>query len=214
MPKNKFYIFVFFSILINQSCSPVGFYEQKGHHGSNYLTLTKEQEFFFKYNEWLGGDSLGGTWINKKDTIYLKFNEADVFINDNSLSKIRELNKPEKDSVFFEIYFENQRVASFTRIGINEDQENLFTDSLGKIVIPKTNIHDLHFSSLQSLSYFEYKVTDPEANHFVVLLDYEDVFKYSLAGYEPTTIYLKKGGKLIPLGAEKKSGFQRKRKKH
>ena len=196
--------------LLLTNCSPAGYYYVASFEGHEELLLKKDGTFIQIMNWYNLPDTFYGKWSYRKDTVFLKILEPEVFFNDNSLSSVEEKILPNKDSIYFEVYFNNNEPA-LVHI-VLDSIITLVTDTLGKAKIKRIEFSEMLVYSLISLPYITYKVKDARSNYFKIILYYIDKIdnpSMNIYRIEPDTIYILKGNKLIPSRSEL---FQLKRK--
>ena len=192
-------LFVLFFLLFLGSCCYIGLYEQSSYNSHIELILDKNNNFIKRMNINSETDTFWGTWSKVGDTLSLKILKPEIFFNSDSMSEVKELYLPNRDSVYFEVIFDNKDPAAFANININETRPTFVANLQGKIAIKREKISRFHISSLYSLPYLNYKVKDSLANYFMIHLHYQDISSYCVLRIEPTTKYLVKQNKLIPL---------------
>ena len=177
--------------------------------------LLKKDGTFIKIMNWYNlPDTFYGKWSYRKDTVFLKILKPKVFFNDNSLSSVEEKILPNKDSdsIYFEVYFNNNKPA-IAHI-VLDSVITLVTDTLGKATIKRIEFSEMLVYSLISLPYITYKVKDPRSNYFKITLYYIDMIdnpSINVYRIEPDTIYILKWNKLMSADERKKmSYFKRK----
>ncbi len=179
-------------------CSLKGVYQLKSYNTDIELLLKEDKSFIKSINVNSETDTFYGKWSHINDTLFLSILKPHVFFNKQSLSIVKESVLPDDGKIYFEVYYDNNDTAAFTHIRL--DEKVITTGPDGKASINKTDISEIHVSSLNTLAYKDYKIKDKRSNHFEIVLHYKDVSSVNVLRVEPTTKYIVKGKKLIPIG--------------
>ena len=198
-------MFLLFLSFLLTKCSPAGYYYIESFEGNEELFLKKDGTFIQIMNWYNLPDTFYGRWSYRKDTVFLKILDPEVFFSDNSLSSVEEkiLQNKDSDSIYFEVYFNNNKPAVANIV--LDSIITLVTDTLGKATIKRIEFSKMLVYSLISLPYITYKVKDPRSNFFKITLYYIDKIDnpfINVYRIEPDTIYILKRNKLKPPKAE------------
>lgn len=211
MKQNKILILIL--SLFTVSCAIKNkVYKARYNGGIQKFIFMKNGEFKeYNVTAGFGFDTLQGQWSKRNDTIILKYNFSNVYVNNDSLSTVVEKIKPNiSDKIIFEIKNTLGKKEGFSKVIINEKE--FLANEKGVVVINKSVLKGnkiLFVSSLISPVYKNYTIKNMESNYFEVVLDYRDLLSLPLSGIDPPTKYLIKGRKIISIG-EKKYVLKRK----
>ena len=187
-------------ILVFDSCSQKGVYYRITNHDYDKIILYESHNFIRVTKFYSEIDTFWGMWKIYGDTLHLEIDTPNVFFNKNYLSTVEESHiKDELDSIYFESYYNNGNPAPFVIIKMNENENNIYSNEVGKIKIKKNRILKFEVGSTFTLANIKYKVKDTSSNHFIIRLHYITNSNGQFKAIEPTTQFILRKRKMFPI---------------